>query len=941
MKKTYWLFCLCLSLTSLSASAQELFLGGVLLDAEDQSPLPGANVQLIQLADSAQQLSTTSERGFFRFTGLKKGQYFLKISYIGYTSLEKQIDLQDNLRLGQISLSSDDQLLNEVEVRDKLPRAEQKGDTTEFNSQAYKTQPDANAEDLIRKMPGIVVQNGQVQAQGENVQEVLVDGQRFFGNDPATALKNLPAEVIDKIQVFDRQSDQSQFTGFDDGQSIKTINIITRSDKRTGEFGKVYAGYGLEDRYHAGGNMNLFKGDKRLSVIGQSNNINIQNFASEDLLGVLGSSGQGGGQRRGGQRSGGGGGPRGGFGRGGGGANASDFMVGQQNGIILTNAIGINYSDKIGEKLQLSGSYFFNNSNNSAEQRLNRETFLTADSSLFYNEREQVYTDNTNHRMNMRLEYQINKQNSIVLQPGLSWQQNRGDQFSEGNNFQQGGTFVNGSTNTLNTDLRALNFSNSLLYRRSFEKRGRTFSLRLNTQMNEQNGANSLMAYNAFQARGGLLTDTLNQQADLLTHNNSLAANISYTEPLGDKFQLQFNVESSYRVSDADRSTFRFEENSQTYSLLDSTLSNNFQTTYLTNAAGTGLRYNASKFNMMARVNYEVAELQNQQFFPADAPISRSFHNLLPFAMMQYRFDQGKNLRVFYRTSTSVPEVGDLQAVLDNSNPLQLRQGNPALDQQYQHNLFARFGSTNAEKATVFFLLLGGSYTTDYVGSNTIVAQRDTLLEGGIRLPRGAQLVRPDNFDNSWSLRSFMSYGLPLEILKSNLNFNTSVTYNRTPSMLNGQMNFTDNTSLGAGLVLSSNISPMVDFTISSRSNYNLVSNSIRQELGNNFFTQTSELRLHARTEKGLFVETDASHQLFSGLADEFNQGFWLVNISMGKKLFKDQLGEIKVTVFDLLNQNNSISRTVGETFVEDVQTQILQRYAMLTFTYQIRNFRL
>ncbi len=924
-----------------SAQAQQLTLSGLVFDNDEQIALPGANIQLFHLPDSAAQLTTTNERGAFQFSTLEKGNYLLAIRFVGYEQYTKEIMLEEDTSLGQIKLKTSEELLKEVEVRDKMPRAVQKGDTTEFNSQAYKAQPDASAEDLIRKMPGIVIDNGKVQAQGEDVKEVLVDGKPFFGNDPTAALKNLPAEVIDKIQVFDKQSDQAQFTGFDDGQSAKTINIITLADKSNGQFGKVYAGYGLDNRYALGGNVNVFNGGQRFSIIGQSNNINIQNFATDDLLGVVGSTGQG--RRRGG----GGGGPggRGGGGRGSGGGgsggDASDFLVGQQSGISQTNALGFNYSDNWGEQIVVSGSYFFNNSSNSADQSLSRETFLGADSSQYYDERSLSESNNYNHRFNLRMEYTIDDKNSIIYQPSLSWQHNIGNELTDGQTYLENGQPLNATLNDYRADLRGLNLSNSLLYRHRFEKKGRTISLRLSNQINQQDGENALLAANIFNSRGIMTVDSLDQQSTLDKYDNTYSANVNYTEPLGEKLSLMLNYDVSLKAGKSDKLTYNYEESSDAYSMIDSTLSNQFESQYLTQAAGTGLRYNQGKLSLMGRVNYQIANLSNEQFFPAEDQIDRNFKSVLPFAMLHYRMEGGKNLRVFYRTNTDAPNVSDLQNVVDNSNPLMLRQGNPGLQQAYQHNLFGRFASTNVDKATTFFALLGGSYTQQYVGQSTFTALQDTLLDGNLMLQQGAQLTRPVNFDNSWSLRSFISYGIPLSALKSNLNFNSSVNYSRSPGLVNEQLNYANNLGFGLGLVLSSNISQQIDFTLSSRSNYNVVNNSLRADLNNNYFNQQSGLKLHARTQKGLFVETDINHQFYVGLSEDFNQNYVLMNLSVGKKIFKNQLGELKLTVFDLLNQNTSINRTVSETYIEDTQTEVLQRFGMLTFTYNLRNFRL
>ena len=260
--------------------------------------------------------------------------------------------------------------------------------------------------------------NGEVQAQGEKVQRVLVDGKQFFGEDATLALKNLPAEIVDKIEVFDRQSDQAQLTGFDDGNAQKTINIVTRADRNAGKFGKLFAGYGSDNRYMAGGNLNIFGKEKRISIIGLSNNINQQNFASQDLAGVLGSSGGGGG--RGGRGGGGGG----GGGSWGGGGNGGNFLVGQQNGITNTSAFGLNYTDKWGEKLEVTGSYFFNRSGNANTQATNRETFLS-NGSQFYKEQTSNANTNLNHRVNFRFEYSPDKNNTIIFSPSVNWQDNQ------------------------------------------------------------------------------------------------------------------------------------------------------------------------------------------------------------------------------------------------------------------------------------------------------------------------------------------------------------------------------------------------------------------------------------------------------------------------------------------------------------------------------------
>ncbi|MBK6633101.1 MAG: TonB-dependent receptor [Chitinophagaceae bacterium] len=355
------LFTVFFSLVTVMGYSQDISLKGKVTDKDDKSPIVGATVKLVSLRDSTQiKLVITDKAGNFSFNNLNASGYRVYISFTGYEKVEQRINLQASNKepipfaIGKVATD-----LGDVTVVAKAAPARQKGDTTEFSASQFKVNPDATAEDMIKKLPGITVaRDGTVTAMGEQIRKVTVDGKDFFGDDATAALKNLPATVIDKIQVFDRLSDEAQLTGFDDGNSVKTVNIVTKSGIKNGQFGRIYAGYGTDNRYTAGGNVSFFKGDRRISLVGNFNNINQQNFASQDLLGVTSS---GGGGR--------GGGGRGGFGGGG------DFNVGQSSGISKTNAFGINFSNVYQKKLTLTGSYFFNNSTNNNESLVNTETF--------------------------------------------------------------------------------------------------------------------------------------------------------------------------------------------------------------------------------------------------------------------------------------------------------------------------------------------------------------------------------------------------------------------------------------------------------------------------------------------------------------------------------------------------------------------------------------
>ncbi|MDN5213787.1 TonB-dependent receptor [Fulvivirgaceae bacterium BMA12] len=935
--------CLILSwccLVFLDGMAQNGVISGKITDYEEENPLIGANLILNKTSDTTRLYYAISDvNGNFRFEKLEAGDYRLQIRYLGYQLRKQVVSLTGASRdMGILTLKKDATQLNEVVIEEKVVPVTTKGDTTQFNARAYKTSPDASAEDLITKMPGIVVENGTVQAQGENVQKVLVDGREFFGEDPNLALKNLPAEVIDKIEVFDEASEQSRFSGFDDGQTTKTINIVTKVEMRNGVFGQVYGGGGTDERYKSGGNINQFDNEKRISIIGLANNINQQNFSNEDLLGVLSSGsnrrrrGFGGGSGRGGNRGG------GSFrGRG---NNAGDFLVGQQNGITTTQSFGINYTDEWGEKLKLTGSYFFNKSDNTAIESLSRETFLTDGMNQFYVEDNQNETLNFNHRLNLRMEYQINDYNSIIFTPRISFQDNETISRFFGENASFINEPISETTDFASSDNTGYNVNTNLLYRHRFEKRGRTFSVNFSSLFNQRDGNDQLQAFNKFFSRQTVENDSLNQETLSEVNGYTLSTNLVYTEPLSNKMQLQLSYNGSYSENMSDRKTYDLFNQLNEVNQLDTALSNEFENDYLTHRMATGVMFRDGKIMFRGNVSYQSASLQSEEFFPENTFLERKFDNILPTFMLRYNISREKNLRVFYRTQTNAPSVNQLQNVINNANPLLITGGNQALKQDYTHMFVSRYSNTNAEKSSSFFAFLMLRKTSDYIGNSTFVAQADTTLQQGVVLNQGSQFTQPVNLDGYWNLRSFISFGMPNKLLKSNINLNTGITYTRTPGLINQLENVSKTLNLRQGVVIGSNISQNVDFTLSYTANYNLVNNSLQSDLDNNYFLQTVGVKFNWIFWKGINLKNELNHQLYRGLSDEFNDDFLLWNVSIGKKLFRHQRGELRATVFDLLGQNISIARSVTDSYIEDVNTQVLQQYFMLSFIYNIRNFK-
>lgn len=922
--------------------AQKGIIAGLVLGDDAKTGLNGATIRLTKANDSIyRKLVQSDSKGFFTLTSLAAGTYNLSISYVGHVPrFISRIDISDSLvNLGKIVMQPQPKEEETVTVVAQTPVL-QKGDTIQYSASQYKTNPDATVEDLVKKLPGVTIENGVVKAQGEEVKKVTIDGRDFFGDDATAALRNLPAEIVDKIQVFDRLSDQAQFTGFDDGNSQKAINVVTKSGMRNGQYGRIFAGYGTDNRYSVGGNMSFFKGNRRISLIGQANNINQQNFSAQDILGITSSSSSGGNNRGGGAQGaggrGGGGNPGGGgnFNRGGGGG----FFVGQQAGISRTNSIGINYSDLWGKKLTVTGSYFFNNNNNSQEQLTNQQTFVGKDSIQYYNEQNLSGSNNFNHRVNMRFEYKIDSSNTLMITPNLSFQDNTSSSNITGNSYAFApisNTFSRTDRNT-----KGMNLSNNILFRHAFAaKRGRTLSLSLNTGFNDRDGETYLENTNIFYRPSGEFRDSLKQFTDLQTKGFNIGGNISFTEPFGKDGQLQIGYSPSVNKSESDQEAFKYDYTGAKYSLFDQNLSNTFNTTYTTHNGNVTFRKGNRDKMFSLGLAIQHSSLESEQVYPYIATVDRTFNNLLPEASWNQKISKRSTIRVNFRTNTNAPSVSQLQNVINNSNILFLSTGNQDLKQQFSQNLALRYTFTNTNKGQSLFANVFLQQNNNYISNATYIAAQDSVLNPSVTLFKGAQLSKPVNVSGYRSLRGFVTFGQPIKAIKTNVNLNVGMSLVRTPGLVNNIKTISNTTTYNTGVVFASNVSQYVDFTLSYSANFNNTVNSLQPELNNKYFNHAAGLQFNLLNKKGWFFQNDINNQLYNGLSSGFDQNYWLWNMGLGKKFLKDQKGELKFSVFDLLKQNQSITRTSTESGISDVQNKVLTQYFMLTFTYKLKNF--
>ncbi|TXK31172.1 outer membrane beta-barrel protein [Pontibacter qinzhouensis] len=898
-----------LLIIALNAAAQGVVVQGTVQSGQDSLSLPGASVLLYKVTESGTAPTPTATAtdidGNFRFEQVAAGAYTLKINYIGFKLFSRAVKVaQQPVNLGPLKLLEESTTMREVEVIGRVALGEQMGDTTQFNAAAFKTNPNASAEDLVQKMPGISIEDGKIQAQGEDVMEILVDGKRFFEGDVEAALRNLPAEIIQNIQIFDKKSDQAEFSGFDDGNRAKTINIVTKPDRRKGSFGQASAGIGTDNRHMLGTSVNFFDNDRRITVTGVRNNINMADYSIGETPG---------------------GGMRG--------------RSGDANGLITTSRLGVNFSDEWADKVELSGNYTINHREVDQAQLLRQNFMIASDSGRVYTENSNSQNEQLNQRFRMRMKYQMDENNEILFKPRFTLNKGNATSYFLGNTFNNQGP-INQTENNVNSESNSLNLESDIHYRHRFKKQGRTFGTSLNNQYNSSRGDNYRIADNIFYAGEQQRTEQLNQFRDNRGTGYSWEASFSFTEPVGDSARMQLEYQVSNRSDDSERLTYNLAEITGDYTLLDTLFSNSFRSDYLTQEVELGYQYNTKKLRFQVETEYQRADLQNDQRFPEPYNMERTFHSVLPSAELDYRFSKTKNIRIDYRTNTSAPALSQLQNVIDQSNPLHLRMGNPNLRQSYQNRISMRYSNFDEQTNKVFYMGVRGSVTNNIITNSTTVAEAPIRLSEDVVLEQGSQLTRPVNLQEAnWDLRTYFNYGFPVNIISSKLSFNGAVGHTRRPGMVNENINISNATNFRLGVSVSSNISEEIDFNISTRSNYNLVLNTLLPDRNNNYFNQSTSARLNWIFLKGFVYRTELNHQANAGLAAGYDNNFTLWNMSISKKLFDREQGEISLSVNDALNQNNNIRRNVTELYVEDVQANILQRYFMLTFTYSLRHF--
>jgi hypothetical protein len=923
----------------ISGYGQNRFSGSVqgqITDSTSHQILSDASVTVTNTADSSNAgFSVTDRSGKFRITGLEKGSYRINISFQGYEMIVKRFSIDDThsqADLGTIYLKKASQTLQEVIV--ERPPIEVKEDTVEYNASAFKVKPNAYAEDVLKKLPGVQVdQDGNVTAQGEQVQKVYVDGKEFFGTDPKLATKNITADMIESVQVFDDMSDQAKFTKIDDGSRQKALNIKLKKDKKTGYFGRASAGYGTNDRYAGTLSFNRFNGDERFSIIGGSNNVNLQNFNFSDIITSMGGYGA---RNSGGGGFGGGGGRRGGGGYRGGSAGLSTSIgTGSgATGITQSTSGGLNYNNKFGNKFLVTGSYFFSRSNKALDQSSFMQSFFPGDSSSNQSSISTSRNINQNHRFTARMEYAIDSNTSILMIPNLTLQHSQsssmdstGTEAIKGNNQYLANTGITQNFNQRD----GLSFNNNLLFRRRFRVPGRTITVGINTSINNSNGNGTNYAPLTFYSPDGnpdslYMQDLHNTQK---THSNNNVVSLSYTEPLGTGKLLEFNYAYTDNTNTSDRKAFNYDSLSEKYDQVNAPQTNYFKNDFTANRFGLNFRMASEKFSLQVGGGLQYSTLTSESLRAStgkDSVIKYNFLNVIPTAFFNYKFSRTQNLRISYRGHTNQPNITQLQNVPDVTNPLQIKTGNPFLKNEFENNMNIRYNSFNP----VTYKFISVNLVLDNT-LNNIVNRIDSLGQG-------VQLITPINLNGTFTGNSFVTFGIPLRgrMKGSNLNFNNSIAYARNPSMLYNQVNISTTwvVTQTAGINLA--FGDKLNLGLNASLAYNTAAYSVQKNLNDQYFSQTYSADISYTFIKDWVFNTDYNQYIISGRSAGYNQTIPLWNAGIAREIFKKRNAEIKLSVNDILNQNKSITRTVGDNYLTDTRSNVVKRYFMISFLYNL-----
>lgn len=910
MKSGKCLLMLLMILFSPMAFAQQsgVNVTGSVVEQGSDTPIEQATVRLLNVKDSAMVRGVVSARnGSFTLKNVKKGSYLLHITFIGYDPLYQPLQItgkKNPVNVGKLELSDGAIELGEAVVIGKAPEVTVRNDTVEYNADSYKVTEGSVLEDLLKKMPGVEVDSeGKITVNGKEVKKVMVDGKEFFSDDPKVASKNLPAKMIDKLQVLDKKSDMAQMTGFDDGEEETVINLTVKPGMKQGWFGNAYGGYGSKDRYEGNAMVNRFVNNDQITFMGGANNTNNMGFS--DLASTM-FSGMGGG-----------GGRRGGFGAG--------------SGITSSGNAGLNFSKEFKpDKLTLGGNTRYSHSDNDARSKSDRQNILPGDSSSYDNSEAMSRTKSDNFGVDFRLEWKPDTMTQLIFRPSFSFSHSMNDNFSDATTLDNERDTVNTNKSSNYSESNGYNLNASIDFSRKLNNKGRVFSATLSGGNSDSysDGMNrSDIVY--FNQTDALKNSIIDQRSRYDNKGFNYRAYVSWVEPIGHNNFIQATYSISQRKQEALKNVYN-QDADGIYNVLDSAYSQSYRNNFISQRASLSFKSQRAKFNYTIGLNLDPSYSSSENFVGDTtlSKITRKVVNLSPMAQFNYMFDKRTNLRIMYNGRTSQPSMTQLQPVADISDPTNITIGNPDLNPRYTNNVFIRFQQFTPEKQRAFMIMANGSYIINDIVSYTSYNQET-----------GVKTTTYKNVNGNYSGNVRMMLNTPLKNKKFSINSMTMASFANSNGYINEEKNTNRNLILSerGGIDFRSSY---LDLGVNGNIRYNATSNSLQKENNPNTFNYGAGGYTTIYLPLNFKIESDVNWSTNSGYGDGFKQNEVLWNASASKSFLKNNQGTLRFKIYDILQQRSNISRSVTASYIQDSEYNTLGSYFMVHFIYRFSIFK-
>ncbi len=889
-------------------NAQTFTIEGRLTNASEEA-LPNATILLLNPSDSTMvNYGLSNNEGDFSIERVVRDNYLMRLSYVGYATRIVPVEPPegDILDMGTIQLEDERTVLREVTVQEERVQMRVRGDTIEYDALAFTIQPNEVVEDLIRRMPGIEVEaDGSIIAQGEQVQRVRVDGREFFGRDPRMATQNLPADAVSKVHVYDELSERAQFTGIDDGQRERTMNLELREDRREGVFGNTSLGYGPENRYQGRTNINHFNPHGQLSVLGMANNLNQQGFSIGEYMnfsgGIQGVTGGRGGAIRGGSTS-------------------IPLNIGgmpSSNGIMTSYAGGVNLNRTIAEDTDINVSYFYNHLDHEVSRDLERENFLPTGNYDFL-QLSTLENNNNNHRLNIRADHSFDESNSILVT--LNTSLNNTDSYQESNSKTHSFTGdLQNTSDQLNRSHRDYNNINtSLLYRRRLSEPGRTLTAGADLSYNASDQESRLEALNVFHHQEG--SQELIMQDNFQTSiNRSLGMNLSYTEPLGNNNFIEANYRLTQNYNEVDQQVYDTEDDEH---FLNELLTNIYNNTSVYQRGGVNFRLNRDMFNLTIGSGIQNTVLSGE-IITREVEIKESYFNFLPVVRFNYDFTSTKRLSANFETSVNEPGLSQLQPLVNNRDPLNIYEGNPDLRPSYRNRLSLRYNSFDPITSFGFFTFLTADYNMNPITNSVTVDQ---------------QLVRrimPVNTDHDLSLRGNFNVNFNVSSLNTRVTLGSTLSHRQSTDILNDISQRINNNLLSGNIRLNFRPGDNFDTYLSANLNHQLTTYEF-STLEQAYLNQTYSMETNWNFLDNYRLSLAARYMKYEGRTSAFDQDIPMLEFGFSRRFLKSNSGELRLSGYNLLNRDLGVTQSADANYIERQVTNSLGRYFLLTFTYSL-----